>query len=117
MKRLLVLLVITALVAPTGAFAGDVIDPDVKISSNAKIDFNAKCAKCHRTTKALPNTAKLLGVHPAKLALRASTMNREEMIAIIEKGRDKMPGFEKELTKEQITEIVDYIIFLKNRKK
>ena len=56
----------------------------------------------------LPKTAKVLKVDPGKLALRASKMNREEMIAIIEKGRDKMPGFEKELTKEQITDIVDY---------
>ena len=39
----------------------------------------------------------------------ASKMSKEDMITIIEKGRDKMPGFEKELTKEQIAGIVDYL--------
>jgi mono/diheme cytochrome c family protein len=38
------------------------------------------------------------------------------MIAIIEKGRNKMPGFEKELTREQITGIADYLIALRNTK-
>ncbi len=77
--------------------------------------INAKCAKCHRANKSLPKTANHWGSIPGKLSLRTSKMNREEMIAIIEKGKDKMPGFEKELTKEQITDIVDYIIFLKNQ--
>lgn len=132
MKKLLVLLVITVLAAPVGALAGAMSDNnamsigDIVGASNAKssdamsdnstkIDFNAKCAKCHRATKALLKTAKSLGVDPGKLALRASKMNRDEMIAIIEKGRDKMPGFEKELTKEQIANIADYIVFLKKK--
>lgn len=105
MKTLFISLVLFALAAPTVGLA------------DAKIDFNGKCAKCHRATKSLPKTAKLLEVDPGKLALRNSQMNRDEMIAITEKGRDKMPAFEKELTKEQIADIVDYIIFLKNRKK
>lgn len=121
MKKLLILLVITVLSAPAAALAGAKVDADAKVDSNAKadfnpkVDFNAKCAKCHRATKALPQTAKSLGVDPEKLTLRASKMNREEMIAIIEKGRDKMPGFEKEMTKEQIADITDYIIFMKKR--
>ena len=109
MKKLLVLLVITVLAAPVIELA------NAKSDNSAKVDFNAKCAKCHRATKALPNVAKSLGVDPGKLTLRSSKMNREEMIAIIEKGKDKMPGFEKELTKEQITNVVDYIIFLKKK--
>ncbi|MCE5263971.1 MAG: cytochrome c [Deltaproteobacteria bacterium] len=104
MKKLWVFLVVAVMAAPAAAWA------------NPRIDFNAHCAKCHRANKSLPKTAKALGVAPAKLALRTSTMNREEMIAVVEKGREKMPGFEKELTKEQVTEIVDYIIQLKNRK-
>ncbi len=117
MKKLLVLLVIAVLAAPAAALAdaNAVTTTTTKSDNSAKIDFNAKCAKCHRATKALPNTAKSLGVDPGKLVLRTSKMNREEMIAIIEKGKDKMPGFEKELTKEQITDVVDYIIFLKKK--
>ena len=103
MKTLFISLVLFVLAAPAAVLA----DP--------KIDFNANCAKCHRANKNLPKQAKLLEVDPGKLTLRTSKMNRDEMIAIIEKGRDKMPGFEKELTKEQIADIVDYVIFLKKR--
>jgi mono/diheme cytochrome c family protein len=53
---------------------------------------------------------------PKKLAFKASELNRDEMIAIIERGRNKMPSFEKELTPEQITDIVDYLIALRNTK-
>jgi hypothetical protein len=35
---------------------------------------------------------KLSEVDPRKLTLKASKLNRDEMIAIIEKGRGKMPG-------------------------
>ena len=115
MKKLLVLLVIMVLSTPAAALADTKIDDNAKSDRNAKIDFNAKCAKCHRANKNLPKQAKFLEVDPAKLALRTSKMNRDEMIAIIEKGRDKMPAFEKELTKEQIVDIVDYITFLKKR--
>jgi mono/diheme cytochrome c family protein len=104
MKKMLVLLVLVVFTSPTAALA----DP--------KIDFNARCATCHRANANLPKIAKSLKVDPVKLSLRSSRMNREEMIAITEKGRDKMPGFEKELTQEQIADIVDYIIALKKRK-
>jgi cytochrome c5 len=87
------------------------------VLADAGIDYKTKCAACHGAqAKLLPKTARLLKVDPKKLALRASTMSKEEMIAIIEKGRNKMPGFEKELTKEQITDIVDLLIGLRNGK-
>lgn len=84
--------------------------------ADAKVDFNAKCAMCHRTNANIVKKAQMLNVHPAKLALKNSKMTREEMIAITEKGKDKMPGFEKELTRGQIEEVIDYILALKNRK-
>jgi len=85
-------------------------------TADPKIDFNAKCSICHRANRNLPKTARLLKIDPEKLSLRASGMNREEMIAITEKGKGKMPGFAKELTMEQIADIIDYIIAVKNRK-
>jgi mono/diheme cytochrome c family protein len=111
MKKLLVLLLILMFAAP--ASAAD----DTEGRHNTKLDFNVRCSKCHRETKALPNMAKSLGVYPGKLTLRTSKMSRDEMIAIIEKGKDKMPGFEKELTREQIANLADYVIFLKGRKR
>jgi mono/diheme cytochrome c family protein len=76
-------------------------------------DYRAQCAGCHGANGTLlPKMARLQNVDPKKLALTASELKREEMIAITEKGREKMPAFEKELTKEQIVAIVDYVLSL-----
>jgi len=104
MKYVLSLLMIAVLSTPVAGFA----DP--------KVDFNAKCAVCHRTNANLMKQARLLKVHPGKLALQTSKMTKEEMIAITEKGKDKMPGFEKDLTRKQIEDIIDYVLALNNRK-
>jgi mono/diheme cytochrome c family protein len=102
MKRLLVMLILVLFAAPTGGFAG------------GGSDYKAKCAACHGAKgHLLPKTARLLKIDPRKLALKTSQMNKEEMIAITEKGKDKMPAFEKELPKEQIVSIIDYIIALR----
>lgn len=81
-----------------------------------KADFTANCAKCHGgNAKTNARRALLLKIDPKKLYLNASEMNKEEMVAIIEKGKNQMPGFEKQLTKEQITAIVDYVMDLKKK--
>jgi mono/diheme cytochrome c family protein len=81
------------------------------VLADGRSDFNAKCASCHgANANLLPKTARLLKVNPKKLALKASELSRDQMIAITEKGKDKMPSFEKELTKEQIMAIVDFAI-------
>jgi mono/diheme cytochrome c family protein len=98
MKKMLTLCVLIAFATPAMALA------------DGRSDFKAKCASCHgANANLLPKTARLLKVNPKKLALKASEMTRDQMIAITEKGKDKMPSFEKELTKEQITAIVDYV--------
>jgi mono/diheme cytochrome c family protein len=105
MKKLLITLFLFVFAVPSVALA------------DGKSDFKNKCAACHGSNaNLLPKTARLLKVDPRKLALKASQMNREEMIAIIEKGKDKMPVFEKELTKDQITAVVDYILDLRKKK-
>jgi len=98
MKKLLILLVLIVFATPTIAFA------------NGMADYNSKCTRCHGGD-ARTNTkrAKLLNIDPTKLYLPASQMSKAEMIAIIEKGKDKMPSFENELTKDQIIAIVDYV--------
>jgi mono/diheme cytochrome c family protein len=104
MKKIFVSLVILALTIPT-IVLGDV-----------GLDFKTKCAACHgANANLLPKTARLLKVDPKKLALLASELTRDEMVAVVEKGRGKMPAFEKELTQEQIVAIVDYVISLKKR--
>ncbi len=79
--------------------------------ASGRLDYRAKCANCHGANALMTvRTARKLGVDPRKLSLIASKMNRDEMIAIIEKGNDKMPGFEKDLTKERIAGIADYVL-------
>jgi mono/diheme cytochrome c family protein len=102
MKRLFVMLILVLFAAPTIGLA------------DGGGDYKGKCAACHGAKgNLLPKTARLLKVDPRKLALKASSMNREEMIAITEKGKDKMPAFEKEMTKEQIISIIDYVLALR----
>ena len=104
MKTFIVSMSLLLLIAPAAALA------------DYRTDYNVKCSNCHRQTGRLLKAAKELNVDPGKLVLKTSKMNREEMIAITEKGKDKMPGFEKELTRKQIEDVVDYIIALKNRR-
>jgi mono/diheme cytochrome c family protein len=98
MKKMLTLCVLIAFATPAMVLA------------DGGADYKSKCAACHgANVNLLPKTARMLKVDPRKLALKASNMSRDEMIAITEKGKDKMPSFEKELAKEQITAIVDYV--------
>ncbi len=78
--------------------------------ADGKSDFDAKCARCHTgDARTVTKRANILKIDPKKLALQASDMNEAEMIAIVEKGKNQMPGFENELTKEQIQAVVDYV--------
>jgi mono/diheme cytochrome c family protein len=100
-KRFMVLMVMALFTVPVVGIA------------DGGSDYKVKCAGCHGADgNLLPKMARLLKVSPKKLALTASQMKREEMIAIIEKGKDKMPAFEKELTREQIISVVDYVMSL-----
>jgi mono/diheme cytochrome c family protein len=79
--------------------------------ADGRIDYKAKCASCHGANALMTmKTARKLNVDPRKLSLIASRMSRDEMIAITEKGKNKMPGYEKILTKEQIAGIIDYVL-------
>jgi mono/diheme cytochrome c family protein len=92
------------------------LSPSVAVADEA-LDYKTKCAVCHgANVNLLPKTARMLKVDPHKLALKGSTMNREQMIAITEKGKDKMPAFAKELTKDQIAAVIDYVLAQKNAK-
>jgi cytochrome c5 len=104
MKKILFALVLVLFTAPTAVLA------------DVGIDYKTKCAACHgANANLLPKTARLLNVDPKKLALRTSQMNKEEMIAIIEKGKDKMPSFEKDLTKDKVNALVDFLMSLRKK--
>jgi len=105
MKKILMILAFLLSATAAAAFA------------DAKLDFNAQCASCHRANKSILKKARMLNVEPEKLALMASKMSREEMIAVTEKGKNKMPAFENVLGKDRIAAVIDYILSFKNRKR
>jgi mono/diheme cytochrome c family protein len=98
MTKIAITLVMVLFALPALAFA------------DGKTDFDANCARCHGgDARTITKRSNILKIDPTKLALRASEMNEAEMIAIIEKGKNLMPGFENELTKDQIRAVVEYI--------
>lgn len=85
--------------------------------AGGRIDYRAKCASCHGANALTTiRTARKLGVDPQRLSLMANTMTREEMIAITEKGKGKMPGFENELSKERIAAVIDYVLEFREKR-
>ena len=104
MKKMLITFVCALSVLPTFVFA------------NGLTDYNAHCASCHGANgNVQTEKAKALKMDVRKLALKAGTKNKSEMIAIVKKGGGKMPGFEKQFTDEQISAIVDYVISLRKK--
>jgi mono/diheme cytochrome c family protein len=107
MKKILMLVVAVTLVMPVIAFA------------DGRSEYRANCASCHAASPNSPpdmERAKAMNVSQKKLSLGASEMNRDEMIAITETGKGAMPGYKDNLTKQQIADIVDYIIAVTKKK-
>ncbi len=79
-------------------------------------DFNQNCARCHGgNPRTNARRAKVMNVELWKMYLPDSPMNKEEMTAVIENGRGKMPSFKDKLTKEQIDGISDYVLSIKKK--
>jgi cytochrome c6 len=98
MKRFLLITALLLIAAPAAGLA------------DGRDDYRAKCASCHGANSLwIMQSARKLGVSPQKLSLMASKLGKEEMITVIEQGRGKMPAFEKELSRERIADIVDYL--------
>lgn len=101
MKKIWISLIIVTFLMPVLAFA------------DGRSDYRANCASCHSpypTGHVDKEKAKILKSTSKKLALSASEMNRDEMIAFTEKGKGVMPAYKDKLTKDQIAGIVDYIL-------
>jgi mono/diheme cytochrome c family protein len=102
MKKHIVIFVILLFAAPALAVA------------DGKADYNAKCAGCHGAHgNVQTEKARALNMDVKKLSLKISKKNKDEMTAIIENGKGAMPGFKKDLNKEQVTGIVLYIMALR----
>ncbi|MGC1402197.1 MAG: c-type cytochrome [Thermodesulfobacteriota bacterium] len=104
MKKMLILMCLIGLALPTMALA------------DVMADYEANCLKCHSLdAKTNVRWALRLKIDPKKIYLPSSQMNKDMMITIIEKGKGRMPSFEKKLSKEQITDIVDYVLSLREK--
>ncbi|RII28284.1 MAG: hypothetical protein CXR30_13865 [Geobacter sp.] len=102
MKNLLIAFTLISFTVPTMAIA------------DGRTDYKAFCAGCHgANANVSTKKAKALKMDVRKLALRTSKMNKSEMIDTIQKGKDKMPSFNKQLSKERISAIADYVISLR----
>jgi mono/diheme cytochrome c family protein len=77
-------------------------------------DFKAKCAACHGADgKGETPMGKKLNIKDLG-SDDVQKMHDSELNNIISKGKDKMPGYEGKLSKEQIEDLVKYIRTLKH---
>lgn len=70
----------------------------------AEATYKAKCQMCHGATGA--------GDTPAGKAMKVQPLNKSpegDMVAIIKKGKGKMPAYDGKLTDAQIKDVATYI--------
>ena len=88
--------------------------------ADGKKIFDTKCASCHgKDGKGNPSMAKMFKVAPEELNLVAGVVGDDtddEMLAIINKGKGKMPAYEKQLTVEERNAVVTYLLSLAPKK-
>ncbi len=89
-----------ALLAGCAAAGSDAVKSDGRLAPGEAI-FRKECAMCH-------GNSGTLGLSGAK-DLTQSTLSKEEMIAVVTRGRGGMAGFGHLLTEEQINEVVDHV--------
>ena len=107
MRRIAILLALTVLVmmlAPA-AFAGD-----------AAALYKTKCAMCHAPDGSgnVPMGQKT-GAHDFR-SPEIQKMTDAQLIEITTKGKNKMPGYDKKLTADEIKGLVEYIRELGKKK-
>jgi mono/diheme cytochrome c family protein len=76
--------------------------------------YKMRCAACHGANGAgqtmIGRNLKLRSL----TSLEVQNQSDEQLEAIIRQGRNKMPSFDRKLSKEQIAAVVKYIRLLKN---
>lgn len=105
MRSLLMRIVLTAALLSVGVAGA--------CAEDAATLYKSKCQACHGPDgKGDTAAGKKLGVkdfHSPEIA----KMSDEELIDITKKGKDKMPGYDKKLTDDQIKDLIKYIRALK----
>jgi cytochrome c5 len=79
------------------------------LADNGAEIYKKKCAACHGASGAGDT---MIGKNQKIRSLRSPEVQKrsdEELFSIIAKGRNKMPAFDRKLSKEQIRDLVRYI--------
>jgi mono/diheme cytochrome c family protein len=97
MRRTVILAVFLMMTTAAGAFA----------QKDAKAIYGDKCAVCHGPDGAA-KTARGRKLKMKSAQEMTSKMSVPDMIKVVTAGMEDMPGFSKELSKEEISAIVDY---------
>jgi cytochrome c6 len=104
MKKLALLLCALALIALAGA-------PAAQAAADGKALYDAKCAMCHgKDGVAKPMAKGSANLNDPKYQ-EATTS--DELVAVIENGKGKMPGYKGKMKPEEITAVADYVKTLK----
>ncbi|HJY86126.1 MAG TPA: cytochrome c [Candidatus Acidoferrales bacterium] len=83
--------------------------PSARAQSAAEKLYKAKCAMCHSEDGSGDTPAgKKMSARDFRLA-EVQKQTDAQLIEITVKGKNKMPGFDKKLTEEQIKQLVAYI--------
>ncbi len=111
--RLLTLsLVCLSLILVPALIAAEKESP-AKEKAEGKTLFESKCASCHgkeaKADTTMAKNMKIRDMHSAEV----QKQTKEEIIKIIENGKGKMPAYKSKLTKDQITDLADFIKGLK----
>jgi mono/diheme cytochrome c family protein len=105
MRSLLTRTVLTAALLSLGAAGA--------CAEDATALYKSKCQACHGADgKGDTAAGKKLGVKDFH-APEVAKMSDSELFDITKKGKDKMPGYDKKLTDDQIKELITYIRSLK----
>ena len=81
-------------------------------AQNAETIYKGKCAGCHGADGTGSAIGKKMGVRDFHSA-EVQKQSDDELSAVIEKGKNKMPPYEKSLKPDQIKELVAYIRTMK----
>jgi cytochrome c5 len=79
------------------------------LADNGAEIYKKKCAACHGTTGAGDT---MIGKNLKIRSLRSPEVQKrsdEELFSIIAKGRNKMPAFDRKLSREQIHDLVRHL--------
>jgi mono/diheme cytochrome c family protein len=78
--------------------------------------YKTKCASCHAADGGGDTpVGKKLGARDFRSA-QVQKQTDAQLVEITAKGKNKMPGYEKKLTDEQIKQLVDYVRALGKKK-